>query len=179
MVDERGEHVHEQDRQHHALGVGGVDDPHQDDEDADAEPDVEDLVDEDEVDALPDDDDDDDVEIGDDDEDEEDDDEGETAVRTRKRKGAEDDDEDDDDDLLAPDDVEADLDRILKDRMVTVEDEQDEDDEDVPVADERGEVVDGLQPKRADEILCTSCFLLVRPTAPGCPVEDDACPVFG
>ena len=33
--------------------------------------------------------------------------------------------------------------------------------------------------KRADEILCTSCFLLVRPNAPGCPVEDDACPIFG
>ena len=37
----------------------------------------------------------------------------------------------------------------------------------------------GLEPKRADEILCTSCFLLVRPNAPGCPVEDDACPIFG
>jgi hypothetical protein len=43
---------------------------------------------------------------------------------------------------------------------------------------ERGEAVDGIQPKRADETLCTSCFLLVRPNAPGCPVEDDDCPIF-
>ena len=84
---------------------------------------------------------------------------------------------DDDDDLLTPDDVEADLDRILKDRMVAAEDEADEDDEESPV-DDRGEALDGLQPKRADEMLCSSCFLLVRPNAPGCPVEDDNCPIF-
>jgi hypothetical protein len=76
---------------------------------------------------------------------------------------------------LSPDDVEADLDRILKDRMVTVEEE--EDDEEVE-PDERGEGVDRLQPKRADERLCPSCFLLVRPSAPACPVGDDECPIF-
>ena len=83
--------------------------------------------------------------------------------------------------MLAPDDVEADLDTILKDRMVTVDDDDDDDDDDPAPAptDDRGETVDGLQPKRADETLCTSCFLLVRPNAPGCPVEDDNCPVFG
>src|SRR5215210_380101 len=85
--------------------------------------------------------------------------------------------EDDEDDLLTPDDVEADLDRILKDRMVAAEDEQDDEDEEAPV-DDRGEALDGLQPKRADETLCSSCFLLVRPNAPGCPVEDDNCPIF-
>ena len=60
--------------------------------------------------------------------------------------------------------------------MVTAEEEDDEDEES-PV-DDRGEAIDGLQPKRADETLCSSCFLLVRPNAPGCPVEDDACPIF-
>ena len=43
---------------------------------------------------------------------------------------------------------------------------------------ERGETSDRLQPKRADEQLCPSCFLLVRQTAPGCPVGDDDCPLF-
>ncbi len=78
--------------------------------------------------------------------------------------------------MLSPDDVEADLDRILKDRLVTVEDE-DEDEEDEP--DDRSEGGDRLQPKRADEQLCPNCFLLVRASAPGCPVGDDACPIFG
>ena len=85
-------------------------------------------------------------------------------------------DEDEDDDMLAPDDVEADLDTILKDRMVAADDE-DEGEEEEP--EERGEAADRLQPKRADEQLCPSCFLLVRQSAPGCPVGDDDCPLFG
>lgn len=119
---------------------------------------------------------DDDVVADEDDDDEED--TEETAARARKRKGEED--EDDDDELLAPDDVEADLDRILKDRMVTTDDEDDDEDEEDDAA--KGKVgadaADGLQPKRADEQLCKQCFLLVRSSAPGCPVEDDACPIF-
>lgn len=85
-------------------------------------------------------------------------------------------DEDEDDDMLAPDDVEADLDTILKDRLVAVEDETNEDEEE---PEERGEAADRLQPKRADEQLCPSCFLLVRQTAPMCPVDADDCPLFG
>lgn len=84
-------------------------------------------------------------------------------------------DEDEDDDMLAPDDVEADLDTILKDRLVAADDEQNEDDEE---PEERGESADRLQPKRADEQLCPSCFLLVRQNAPTCPVGDDDCPLF-
>ena len=45
--------------------------------------------------------------------------------------------------------------------------------------DDRTETGDRLQPKRADEQLCPNCFLLVRANAPGCPVGDDACPIFG
>lgn len=97
----------------------------------------------------------------------------ESAGPSRRAVPAED--EDEDEDLLAPDDVEADLDTILKDRMVAADDEGD-DDEDEP--EERGEQADRLQPKRADEQLCPSCFLLVRHSAPVCPVGDEECPLF-
>jgi len=106
------------------------------------------------------------------------DDAAETTATTRKKKVEEE--EDDDDEILAPDDVEADLDRILKDRMVTSDEQDDDDDDDATAtaAPERGEDSGRLQPKRSDEVLCSSCFLLVRTSAPGCPVGDDACPVF-
>ena len=102
----------------------------------------------------------------------EDDDEAEEAAPRRRVT----EDEDEDDDLVAPDDVEADLDTILKDRLVTVEESTDEDEE-VEVDDRAGDG-DRLQPKRPDEQLCQRCFLLVRRNAPGCPVGDDACPLF-
>ena len=73
--------------------------------------------------------------------------------------------------------MEADLDRILKDRMVTAEDEEDEEDEAEP--EDRTEGGERLQPKQQDEQLCPSCFLLVRSNAPNCPVGDDDCPIFG
>ena len=85
------------------------------------------------------------------------------------------DEEDDDEDMVAPDDVEADLDTILKDRLIAADDEGNDDDEE---PEEKGEAADRLQPKRADEQLCPSCFLLVRQNAPGCPVGDDECPLF-
>ena len=91
------------------------------------------------------------------------------------RRSVSSEDEDEDEDMLAPDDVEADLDTILKDRLVAAEDETNEDEEE---PEERGEQADRLQPKRADEQLCPSCFLLVRQSAPMCPVGDDECPLF-
>ena len=90
------------------------------------------------------------------------------------RKGSED--EDEDEELLTPDDVEADLDKILKDRLAS-EDPAAEDEEE-PEPDDRSNADDSLQPKRADELLCPSCFLLVRKGAPNCPVGDDSCPIF-
>jgi hypothetical protein len=78
---------------------------------------------------------------------------------------------------LSPDDVEADLDRILKDRMVASDEDAEDEDED-DVVEERTDPGDRLQPKRHDETLCSSCFLLVRANAPGCPVADDDCPIF-
>ena len=58
------------------------------------------------------------------------------------------------------------------------EGEGDEDEEPAPVVDDKAEAIDGIQPKRSDEQLCKSCFLLVRANAPSCPVGDDDCPVF-
>ena len=114
--------------------------------------------------------DDDDALLDDDDDDDDDDSMGATIVR---KPG---DDDDDDDDMVAPDDVEEDLSKILKDRLAS-EDLPAEDDE-VPDNEERSTGDDELQPKRADELLCSSCFLLVRKNAPMCPIGDDACPVF-
>lgn len=102
------------------------------------------------------------------------DDSEEDVGATVVRKSGEDD--EDDDDMLAPDDVEADLDTILKDRLAS-EDPTEQDEEEVEV-EERGSADDALQPKRADEVMCSSCFLLVRKGAPVCPVGDDACPIF-
>ena len=85
------------------------------------------------------------------------------------------DDDDDDDDMVAPDDVEEDLASILKDRLAS-EDLPAEEDEVVESDERSGD--DELQPKRADEVLCSSCFLLVRKNAPTCPVGDEDCPVF-
>jgi hypothetical protein len=104
---------------------------------------------------------------------EEDEEEDDTSGPVRRVVTGED--EDEDDDMIAPDAAEADLDTILKDRMVAAEDDDDEDEEE---PEDRNETGDRLQPKRADEQLCPSCFLLVRQSAPGCPVGDDECPLF-
>lgn len=104
----------------------------------------------------------------------EDDDDDESMGATIIRKPG--DDDDDDDDMVAPDDVEEDLSQILKDRLAS-EDLPAEEDE-VPDTEERSTGDDELQPKRPDELLCSSCFLLVRKNAPMCPIGDDACPVF-
>jgi hypothetical protein len=86
------------------------------------------------------------------------------------------DDDDDEDDMVAPDDVEEDLAAILDDRLKS-EDLTAEEDEVVETDDRTGSD-DALQPKRADEVQCSVCFLLVRPNAPTCPMSDDTCPVF-
>ena len=62
-----------------------------------------------------------------------------------------DDDDDDDDDDLDPDDVEAGLDVILKDRLVVV-DEQDDDEDEVPDADDRAEGSTKVVPEAAGRV---------------------------
>ena len=155
------------------LDVEGPDeDEIEEGEDADIEPDADEL--EDDLFVVEEAEDEDTDEVADEEEDEDEDAEEAGTTRTKRRTG--DEEEDEDDELLSPDDVEADLDRILKDRLVTAEDDEDEEDEE---PEDRAEGGDRLQPKRADEQLCPNCFLLVRATAPGCPVGDDDCPIFG
>lgn len=88
------------------------------------------------------------------------------------------DDDDDDDDLRTEDDVEADLDAILREKLTAAEEVPLEDDEEEVVVDDKTDGLERLQPRRPDETQCSQCFLLVRKGAPGCPVEDDACPLF-
>ena len=87
-------------------------------------------------------------------------------------------DEDDDDDLRTEDDVEADLDAILREKLTAADDSPPEEEEEDAVIDDKTDGMERLQPRRPDETQCTQCFLLVRNSAPGCPVEDDACPLF-
>lgn len=96
-------------------------------------------------------------------------------VVAKKAPGDED---DDDNDLRTEDDVEADLDAILRQKLVAADDIPPNDDEDDTVIDDKTDGFERLQPKRPDENQCAQCFLLVRKSAPGCPVEDDACPLF-
>jgi len=75
---------------------------------------------------------------------------------------AEEDEEDDVVDLdeeLHPDDVEEALDVVLRERTVAAGLEEDEEDDDEP--DERGEPGTKIVPRRENEFLCKSCFLVL------------------
>ena len=104
-------------------------------------------------------------------------DEGSTLAPVDPTKPKSTDDEDDEDDLRTEDDVEADLSSILQDKLASPQETAPEEEDEV-VGDDRTDGVERLQPRRPDETQCSHCFLLVRQTAPGCPVEDDACPLF-
>ena len=82
--------------------------------------------------------------------------------RPPRARAAGDDKEEEDEEELDPNDVEADLDTILKDRLVTSDDE-DEEEEEIEV-DDRGNAVDRIQPKRPGEFVCQSCFLVKHPS---------------
>jgi Domain of unknown function (DUF4193) len=82
----------------------------------------------------------------------------EVPATTRKRRAAED--EDEDEDVVDPDDVEADLDTILKDRIASSDDEQDDEDEEETVPEPGADAADRVLPRRADEFVCESCFLV-------------------
>ena len=58
------------------------------------------------------------------------------------------------------------------------DDEEDDDEVDEAPGDARGEGGERLQPKQQNEQLCSTCFLLVKSSAPNCPVGDDDCPIF-
>ena len=115
----------------------------------------------------------------DDDEDDEDDEQPETP-RARKVTSE----EEDEDDETDPDDVEADLEAILRDRMAAADEDEDEDGEDGG-----GTPGDSSSGPRNDEFVCDSCFLLVNRSQfgsardPRCPMGDPECPsivkIFG
>src|SRR5205085_11883244 len=86
-----------------------------------------------------------------------------TSPRRAAATTDDDEDEDDEDDELDPDDVEASLDVILKDRLVVADEDEDEHDE-VPHSDERAEGSTKVLPKRPDEFVCQSCFLVKHPS---------------
>jgi hypothetical protein len=105
-----------------------------------------------------------------------------TADTPKARKKVADD--EDDEDELDPDDVEADLDTILKDRIAASEDEEEDEELEEQPTRVTGEAVDGVLPKKANEFTCTGCFLLVHPGQFGppdnmeCPVGESACPAI-
>jgi hypothetical protein len=63
------------------------------------------------------------------------------------------------DEELHPDDVEEALDVVLRERTVAAGLEEDEDDDDEP--DDRGEAGTKIVPRRENEFLCRSCFLVL------------------
>jgi Domain of unknown function (DUF4193) len=83
------------------------------------------------------------------------------AAAKRVRKGDEDEDVIDLDEELHPDDIEEPLDAILKERTASGALEEDEEVEEEVEVDERGETATRIVPRRADEFLCSSCFLVV------------------
>ena len=79
---------------------------------------------------------------------------------TKTRKATDDEEEEEEDDDVDPDDVEADLDAILKDRIAAQPEDEDDDEDEVPEVDDRGDGAGRIQPKKADEFVCQSCFLV-------------------
>jgi len=77
--------------------------------------------------------------------------------------GSDDEEEEEDEEDIDPDDVEAGLDVILKDRLVVADEEEDEED-DVPDAEDRAEGSIKVLPKRPGEFVCQSCFLVKHPS---------------
>ena len=88
---------------------------------------------------------------------------GEEPVETPVEKLETADDEDDDivdlDEELHPDDVEEALDVVLRERTAAAGLEDEEDEEEEP--DERGEGGTKIMPRRDNEFLCKSCFLVL------------------
>jgi hypothetical protein len=80
-------------------------------------------------------------------------------------KGDDEDDEDvlDLDEELHPDDVEAPLDALLQEKTAaaTMEDEEEELEDEEPESDDRGDGPARIVPRRPGEFLCSSCFLVL------------------
>ncbi len=142
--------------------------------DVELEEDNEDLEDEAPEDDELDDDSDAEASEGSEDKDEDDEDDEDDVPTAGATTAAGDDDEDDD---LNPDDVEADLNAILKDRIAAGDDEDEEDSAPQPTTVSGGRVA----AKGDDEFTCTTCFMIHHPRQfgrPGnlsCPEGYDPC----
>ena len=88
------------------------------------------------------------------------------------------DDEDGDGEDIDPDNVEADLDTILKDRLAASDDEDEDEETPEPAPEAAGQVT----PKRDNEWTCQGCFLIVSSSQfgprdnPRCPSGEEPCP---
>ena len=92
------------------------------------------------------------------------DEEEETPAPARKSKAESESEEEEEDDEEEGEDVEASLDVILKEKLV-VEDEPEDDEEDgTPDTDDRGDSTRKVAPRRPDEFVCQSCFLVKHPS---------------
>ena len=99
---------------------------------------------------------------------------GRNRADARRAARRRDDDEEDEEEDADPDDVEADLDEILKDRIAAGDDEEDEEEEDDADAGKGGTPSARIQPRREDEFLCQSCFIL-KPMGQLADGEDALC----
>jgi hypothetical protein len=93
--------------------------------------------------------------------------EGAVLTATLAKKVVED---DEDDDEADPDDVEADLSAILKDRIAAADDLDEDEEEEV----EPGETSGRVQPRTDGEFICSSCFL-VKSVSQRVPGSKDLC----
>ena len=82
---------------------------------------------------------------------------------TEKRATSGDDDDDEEEDFDA-DDVEEDLDTILKDRIAAGTEEEEEEEDAALDSEDRTNSANRVQPKRPDEFVCQSCFLVKHPS---------------
>ncbi len=96
-------------------------------------------------------------------------------VEKPKRKRSEDIDENE---LSGVDDEEADLATILAEKLRSSDELAPDDEVSAVDVDDPTDGTPLLQPRRPDEDHCQQCFLLVRKSAPKCPVDHDLCPRF-
>ncbi|NDI16029.1 MAG: hypothetical protein EBY88_07230 [Actinobacteria bacterium] len=98
----------------------------------------------------------------------------EEEERPRRRRR----DDEDENELATADDQEEDLLKILEDKLRTSDEFAPEGEETPFEADDSTDGTPLIQPRRPDEDHCQQCFLLVRKSAPKCPVDHDLCPKF-
>ena len=83
---------------------------------------------------------------------------------------------------MDPDNLEADLNTILRDRIAAADDVEDDEETGKVETGQPAEALGSVTPRRDDEWLCEGCFLLVSKsqlgsrTEPRCPSGEEICP---